>query len=453
MKIVIAGAGEVGYNLIDKLAAQGARLWVVDRDAQVLEKLSRKFSEVTVDCANLVDSRFLTKTHLKDADLFLAITNSDEINMIACKMASSAGAKRTVCRIRSIQLKGAKREESLKSLGIDHIINPVELAANELFHLVSAPYLVDTHEFDQGNLSLIGYRIQEFCNIVGQSISKIEEKLASLSIKPGLVVRQDRAFLPDGRTLIEDQDLLYFFCPTGMRSWLRGFLGYAKEAKGRKNIMINGGGHIGFKLATMLENTHHRVKVIERDRMRSHNIAGRLTNAMVLNMDGTDRRKLLAEGLDEQDFFVSLTPREDVNMAACLIAKAHSNAKTICLVKQAELTQIIAQGTLIDLAISPRLLTARSLIRFVHAGSIESYFSHGHTAVMQLRLNPKCPCVGKRLGELALPKSSTVAVIGRKGHYILPGIKTEFEAGDLVFLIQHDQDKNEVMSFFSPAEP
>lgn len=451
MKIVIAGAGEVGYNLIEKLAREGMKLSVVDTDKKTLRDLAEKYG-VETDLANVVDSRFLTRAHLKDADLFLAITNSDETNMIACKMASTAGVGKTVCRIRSVHLSGSKRDQSLKSLGIDFIINPVELVADELFQLVMTPNLIDQHLFDDGELLFIGYRIQPFCTFCGHSFGHVRNQLERLRVVPALLLRQDRCFLPDDLSLFEPDDVVYFFSPVKAHSNLRELMGYAKAARKKKRVMINGGGHIGYRLAKRLEPTPHQVKVIETNPARAQNIAGRLSHALVLNFDGTELKKLKSEGLDEMDFFISTTSREEINLSAGILAKTYSEAKVICLVKQQELIPIVEHATGIDRALSPRILTARHLNRFIQGGDVESYFSQAHMEVFQLHLKAGNPALGRTLGELDLGEASAVGLIRRDDHYVLPRPKTVLKEEDLLFLMIHKLDRAQVMARFESSE-
>ncbi|MDT8445364.1 MAG: Trk system potassium transporter TrkA [bacterium] len=447
MKIVIAGAGEVGYNLIEKLAREGMDLSVVDTDAKTLKSIEKRF-KVAVDLSNVVDSRFLSKSHLKDADLFLAITNSDETNMIACKMAKASGVSKTVCRIRSVHLEGSKREESLKSLGIDFIINPVELVAAELFQLVMTPNLIDQHQFDDGKLLFLGYRMQPFCSFMGKSFGEVRNQLERLRVVPALLLRHDRCFLPHDETLVEPNDVVYFFSPNQAHNLLREQMGYARAAMRKKRIMINGGGHIGFRLARLLEDTPHQVKIIEMREQRAQSIAGRLRKALVLNFDGTELKKLVAEGLDEMDFFISVASKEEINIAACLLAKAHCDAKTICLVKQQELIPILQQGTQIERAISPRILTARHLNRFIQGGDVESYFSQAHMEVFQLHLKAGSPVLGRSIEQMDLGEASSVGLIHRGGHYVLPRPKTILKEDDLLFLMIHKLDRAQVMARF-----
>ena len=447
MKIVIAGAGEVGYNLIERLSKEPVQLFVVDTNPVVLKRLQDQFG-VTTDLSNVVDSRFLSRSHLKDADLFLAITNSDETNMIACKIASAAGVGKTVCRIRTVHLEGAKKAESLQSLGIDHIINPVELVADELFKGVMTPNLIESHAFDEGRLFLYGYRIQTYCQFFNQTVEEVKGQLEPYGILPALLLRQGRCFLPKLAQRLEEHDVLYFLCPLQKHTTLREIMGYARAAAKKKRVMINGGGHIGFRLAKRLEETHHQVKVIERDAFRSQNIAGRLSKALVLHFDGTELKSLKSEGLTDTDFFLSVTSSEQINLTACLLAKVNSHARAICLVMQQEWLPIVEEGTLIDRAVSPRILTARHLKRFIQGDRVESSFTVAHTEILQIHLKDDCPLLGKTLAQLDLGDASAVGLVAREGQYHSPSSNFKLQNQDLVLLLVHRLDRAKVLELF-----
>jgi len=447
LKIVIAGAGEVGFHLIERLYREGISLSVIDTDKWILQELKDKF-DIQVDQANIIDSRFLRKAHLKDADLFLAITNSDETNMIACKMAKSAGVKTTVCRIRSVQLEGAKKDASLASLGIDHIINPVELVADELCQMVIAPNLVDRHLFDEGRLALFGYQVQDYNRFVGKTFAEIQSQLRGLSISLALLSRQERCFLPDPEHRLEVSDQLYVFCPTAHHAQLREEMGYTKVSAKSKRVMINGGGHIGLRLASRLEKTAHQVRIIEPNEVRAQRIAGRLSKAMVLQFDGTELKKLEAEGVDEQDFFISVTSLEEVNLTACLMAKQHSDAKAICLVKQQELIAILERATAIDRAISPRLTTSRSLDQFIGEGRVKSAFSQGSMQILELYLQNGSKGVGLKIGDLELGDATAIGMVKRGESFVIPSASLVLEAGDLILLLVHRLDKPMILEKF-----
>ena len=451
MKLVIAGAGEVGFHLIENLCKEDLDILAVDTDGEVLKKLSSEYG-IKTDQSNIIDSRFLSKSYLENVDLFLAITNSDETNMIACKTASDAGAKQTICRIRQVDFSRSKKQVSLKSLGIDYIINPVSLVAEEIFHLVMAPNIVDRHEFMNGGISLLGFKIQPFSNVRNNTVAGLQKTLDPFDIQIGIIRRRELSLIPHKELVIEAGDIVYFFCRSEDMERLRFILGYQHKKKLQKRIFINGGGHIGVRLARKLENENHIVKIIEKETFRSYRISEALQKTLVLNFDGTDLKQLVAEGIENADYFISVTDNESINLTSCLLAADNGVERSICLVHQPEFTSIISEKTPIHLGISPRVLTTRHLARFIQESNVQSYFplQNSHIAVLELHLNDLTPCLDVPLKDLQFPDDVMIGLIIRDKQVILPKGDHTLLAGDTILLTLHRLDRKKAMQFFQP---
>ncbi len=449
MKILIAGAGEVGFHLIEKLCKDDNEIFVVDTQRDVLDKLKEDY-DIQIDHGSIIDSKFLHKSYLKEIDLFMAITNSDETNMIACKTASEAGAKKTICRIRQINLNSEKKQFSLKSLGIDWVINPVSLVADELFKLVLTPNIVDGHEFAAGEVSMTGYRITSYSKILNCSIGQLEEERFNGRFQIEIIQRKDLSIIPGKAEMIRQDDIVYFFYRPGDYQLLRKILGYDHLQSKSRQIFINGGGHMGLRVALRLEKANQNVKVIEKDLARSYHISEKLQKALVLNFDGTDLKQLIAEGIETADYFISVTDNEQVNLTACLIAHQQGVEHTICLVKQPELIQIIDQNTPISLGISPRMLTARHLVRFIQDSSTFNYFSllNSQIEILETRVTETAECLGQPLCILDLPENVRIAIIVREGRFLIPDGETELLPNDIILTILHRMDRQKAMGVF-----
>ncbi len=448
MKIVIAGAGEVGFHLIENLSREDQDLLVIDTNADVLEKLKQEYG-VKTDHSNIVDSQFLSPTHLESVDLFLAITNSDETNMIACKLASEAGAKQTICRIRQVDLATAREEFSLKSLGIDWVINPVSLVADELVRMVSTPNIIDSHLFLDGSILLTGYRMTEYSRIIGRTVEVLKKEFKRNLFQIAIIQRKNLSFIPQKEDIIKYGDVVYFIYQEKDFVALRRILGYAQKYSKTRKIFINGGGNIGLKIAEGLEKANQEVKLIEHNLSRSYHIAESLQKTLVLNFDGTDRNQLTAEGIDSADYFISVTDSESVNITSCLLACDQGVERTICLVQQPELVQIIDQNTPITMGISPRVLTARYLVQFIQGTNVSSYFSlvNSQIEVLEVHLEPQSKCLNIPLKHLTLPENVLIGMIKRKNTFLLAKGDTFLVAGDIVLLVLHRFDRKQAMSF------
>lgn len=449
MKIVIAGAGEVGFHLIENLSKENLEISVIDINTEVLEKLKDNFG-VATDHSSIIDSKYISSSHVSDADLFVAITNSDETNMIACKIAAEAGAKKTICRIKQVDFHTAKQQFSLRSLGIDWVINPVLLVAEEIHRLVMTPNIVDSHEFLEGEITMTGYRMTEYSNIIGKEIGILDKTLRKQLFQIGIIQRKNITFIPQKSDIIKYDDVVYFIYRTRDFVALRRFLGYAQRQAGSKRIFINGGGHIGLQLAQKLEKAKQDVRVIETDLSRAFQITEKLEKALVLNFDGTDLNQLKTEDLETADYFISVTNSEQTNITSCLLACDQGVERTICLLQQPELVQIVNQSTPITLGISPRVLTARYLVQFIQGTNISSYFSlmNSQIEVLEVHLLPDSKCLEAPLNQIDLPENVVIGIIKRGNTYLLPKGNTQLMAGDIILLILHKLDRDKAMDFF-----
>jgi len=451
LKIVIAGAGEVGYHLIENLCKENLDIFVIDTNAAVLNKLKSQYN-INTDHGNIIDSKYIKKSHLKNTDLFLAITNSDETNMIACKSAKEAGAKKTIARIRQVNLDSTKNHFSLESLGIDWVINPVALVADELFKLVLTPNIVDNHEFSNGTVNITGYKMTDHSTMVGHSIKDIEKKAYKLFFNIGIVQRKDMTIIPKKDEVIQLGDVVYFIYQKSDYPNLRRTIGYPTSHSKSKHVFINGGGNMGLQLANRLEKAHQEVKVIEKRLARSYDIAEKLQKSLVLNFDGTDLKQLSAEGIDNADYFISVTDNEQVNITSCLIANEQGVQRTISLIKQPELIPIIDQNTPITLGISPRILTARYLLRYIQDTHIFSYFSiiNSQIEILEMHLEESSTCLNIPIKNLEIPENIIISVINRNEEFIIPDGNSELSVGDIILVIAHRLDRPKAIHFFHP---
>ena len=449
MKIVIAGAGEVGFHLIENLSKKDLDVFAIDTNAEVLEKLRNDFGVMT-DHSNIIDSKYLTQEHLRDTDLFLAITNSDETNMIACKLASEAGAKKTICRIRQIDFKSNYKGFKLESLGIDWVINPVSLVADELVRLVLTPNIVDSHDFLDGKIKLTGYRMTEYSRIIGKSVENMGKDMKGDLFQIAVIQRNNVSHIPQKSDVIRYDDIVYFLYREKDFVTLRRYLGYAQISAHKKKVFINGGGNIGLRVAESLEKANQEVKVIEQDISRSYQIAEVLQKSLVLNFDGTDLTQLSAENIENADYYISVTDSESVNLTSCLLAASQGIERTICLLQQPELVQIINQSTPIFLGISPRILTARFLVQFIQGTNISSYFSmvNSQIEILEIKLDSRAGCLNIPLKDIDLPENVMIGIIKRGDSYIIPRGKNMLRNGDVILAVLHRFDRDKALRYF-----
>lgn len=447
MKVVIAGAGEVGFNLIENLSRENNKILAIDTDEQVLQRLSELNNVATVR-HNITDTHLFSESFLKDVDLFFAITNSDETNLIASQMAKEAGVKKTICRAMKISVPFEKTDFSLSALGVDHIINPIEVVANELYRLIEAPNSVHSHDFFNGQITLIGFHIKEHTRIIGKKISYLNREMSNRRFHIVTFQREGRTLLPGDDDVVKKNDIINFICPSDKIRELRKELGYNRNKKRR--VFINGSGRVGFALAKKLEDSDVKLKVICRKKQNCFHASDDLRKGLVLHMDGTDTKGLVAEGINGADYFLSVTNDDHVNMVSCMLAGEAGVKYTISLVKQPEYVSMLANHPDVYLGISPRAVTARYLSRYIHGDQVTSYSSipGSQLEVLEITVKKGLPCLNVSMKHLNLPDGVRIQLVKRKDNWLFPEESDVLKPGDQIIVILHKMDRAEVLSFF-----
>lgn len=440
MKVVIAGAGEVGYHVVDALYREGVEIVAVDTDSAVLERLRQEFT-VTTHQGNATDTAVLREAGVDSADLFLAVTNYDETNIIACLMAGEGGAKRRIARVKSIDFGQVSAVSDRRYLGIDLIINPYEVAAEHLASLVTHPWVTDYNQFLEDRALMVRFAIREGSPLAGMRVLDFGRDARIPETLIALVQRDEESLVPEASMRVQPGDHVYFFCQRERLSDLARFLGLSVTPARR--VFINGGGHIGFALARRLEHRIPHVRLLEINEERCLQLSQLLDRALVLNVDGTSSIALKQEGIEHADVFLSCTNQDQVNVVSCLLAREYGAAHTIALVKQPEYIPIVEGRKVADVAFSPRLLTARKLLRFVRGEALQSFFAFPNSDVelLEMDITAGARCDGKPLSSLDLPAGVLIGAIKRGERIFIPHGQDALQTGDRVLLIQQRRNR------------
>jgi trk system potassium uptake protein TrkA len=435
VKVIIAGAGEVGYHVVEALYREGVDILALDSDPGVLERLRQDFDIPTLQ-GNATDTAVLDAAGAAQADLFLAITNHDETNIIACLMAAEAGAKKRIARVRSIDFGHADSVSDRGYLGIDLIINPSEVAAEHLVHLVQHPAATDFNQFLGDQALLARFAIGPISPLAGMRVLDFGRDGRIPQTLIALIQRNGESIIPDSSQRVQVGDQVYFFCERTRLEPLSLYLGFSSRPARR--VFINGGGLIGYALARRLEPMAPHVRLMEINHERCQTLSQLLNRTLVLRVDGTSSHALKAEGVERSDCFLSVTNLDQVNIISCLLAREYGAERTIALVKQPEYIPILESRGLVDVAFSPRLLTARKLLRFVRGESLLSFFAFPNSDVEMLELNvaPGAACVGVPMASLALPAGILVGAVRRDNVIFIPRGQDRLLADDRILLIQ-----------------
>lgn len=444
MKIVIVGAGAVGDDLARTVSRRESDVVVVEIDhgrvRQAQEHLDCRVLE-----GNGVDPSFLDEVGMADCDLFCAVTDKDESNIIACLTAHHLGASIKVARVRS---NAFYRSGSLVFDGIDMAINPDIEAVRSMREILWQQAATDVYEFAGGRVRVVGARVAEGAYVAGLSLVEIEKGLGTRWALVIAVVRDGETLIPRGDTVIAPGDLLYV---AGARGAVDKALTFVTTPSAQlQNVMIVGANPTGLQLARELTANGVNVKLIDRDEARCNRAAEQLHHVLVLHADGTDLELLKSEGVDGMDGFVSVSGDEDTNVMACLLAHYHGPAKTVCLVNRPDYVQLLPLLG-IDAAISPRLSTSDAIARFVKRGAVVSTHSLGFTGaeILQFRLEAGLRCLDKPLSRLKFPRHAVIGAVIKRGHVVTPRGDTVLRAGDEIVVFTLPKGVSDVEKFFT----
>jgi trk system potassium uptake protein TrkA len=438
VKIVILGAGQVGSTVAENLVSEANDITVVDTDGAKLYALQNRLDLRTL-VGNASHPSVLKQAGLADADMLLAVTQSDEVNMVACKLAASLFNTPTrIARIRAADYLAHPEIFSADNFCVNFSICPEQILTDYIRKLIEFPEALQVLEFADGKVSLVAVRAFEGGPLVGRELKLLRKHMPQIDTRVAAIFRQDRPIIPEASTVIEDGDEIFFIAATeNIRSIMKELRRMDKPAK---RVMIVGGGNIGRRLAMSLEDDY-QVKLIEFNKKSCERLAGELSRALVLNGDGTDENLLETEHVGEVDVFCALTNDDENNIMSSLLAKKAGARKVIALINRSAYVSLV-QGGKIDIALSPAHVTIGSLLAYVRQGDVAAVHSLRRGAAEALELiahgdRQSSQVVGRRLEEIDLPKGATIGAIVRGDEVIVAHHDTVIESEDhvIVFVI------------------
>ncbi len=430
MKIIIVGAGKVGYALATHLSTQGNDVTIIDKNPKALEKVENNLDALPVRGTG-ISTRTLVENGCRGIDLIIAVTGSDEVNMLCCLTAKKLGAHRTIARIRDPQY--AKELLLIKEdLGLDMVINPEESAADEIARVLTVPGAIRLENFAKGRVRMVEMLLEESSPLVGSKIKHFGEKFNAVLI--GAIIRQDKLIIPTGDTLLEAQDTIYAI---GKSAAIYNFCKTIHDKPSKvKNIMIVGGGKITYYLARLLNEMHIKVKIIESDKTVCERLSEELPNALIIYGDGTDSRLLAEEHLESVDSFISLTGRDEENIISSLIAKQNLVPRVITKISRDYCNSVIntlGLGTII----TPQDIITNRILRYVRGESVEALHRivGGEGEIIEFIASSADPVINIPLYKLRLIPDLLIATIVKKNEVVVPNGQTCIQTGDRVLVI------------------
>ncbi len=406
MHIVVIGAGEVGSFLAERLSREGHDVAMVERDPERLEALTRRVDVLGVRGGGASPAA-LRDARVDRSALTVAVTDVDETNMLACKLARQLGTKAAMARIESPELRAATSSQIRHDMGIDLVIDPDAETAEQILELLEFPGTAEVAKMAGGDLVVIGARIPAHAPFVGHTLAEIAaEHEPNWDFLFGAIIRGDQTIIPRGNHRIEVDDFIRIVCKTKARREILSQLGLGMSAP--KRVLVLGGGRIGSAVAEHLSRRRAQVVVIDRDPERVEQLGRTLDKAIVVQGEITDDELLHQEGVAAADAVIALTGEDDANVLACIYAKSAGTRETIAVAHRLELLPLLREVG-IDVALSPRTASANAVLRFVRGGvAAVSTVLEGEAEVIELEVMPDSAADGALIAELRLPKEGVV---------------------------------------------
>lgn len=448
MKIIIAGAGEVGFHLAKLLSFESQDITLIDTSRESLANADANL-DIRVVRGDATSISVLEDSRVKDTDLVIAVTSSETTNITVCVLAKQLGAKRTIARISNTEFIDRKDEVGFKKFGIDELISPESLAANEIELLLGQSAFNENYEFEDGALSMIGLNLSRTSAFVGKSVKEMAKVYPELHFVPIALQRFGTQYtiIPRGDTQFKEGDQVYF--TTVGKGDEQIFRLSGKSRQEIKNVMILGGSKIGYKTAKDLCKSHFNVKLIESSKDKAFEIADDIPGCLVINGDGRNVDLLLEESIEDMDAFIAVTGNSETNIMSCLVAKSKGVKKAIALVENMDYFQL-SHSIGIDTLINKKLLAANNIFRYVRKGEVVAMtkLNNMNAELLEFVVSSHSKVCNKRIKDLDFPVSAIIGGVIRNGEGIIALGDFEIRNGDRVVVCCLPQSIGKVEKLF-----
>lgn len=449
MKILIVGAGQVGYFLSDRLSREGHEVTLVDRSEEKIQHAQDRLNVLGIN-GNGASAEVLEQAGIATTDIFIAVTDLDEVNILACLLAREYKVKTRVARTKSIEYTSHRAKLTKEKLGIDLLINPEDAVAEELVQIACSSGAFDVAEFAGGHVQFLGYRISKENPLCDLTLAELGELRGIYRFVIVAISRGQETIIPRGDDVIQAGDSIYLFAHQKDLPSIQYMLhSGGGEKRSNRRIFILGGGNIGKQIASNLENKSE-VKLIDKDEKRCLQLAGELEKTLVIKAEGSDIETLKDEGLEGADVFIAVTEKDETNILTCLLARQQGVRRTLALVSQPELLGL-ASDLGIDACISPRLAAASTILRFVRRGEIISLatIEGSNSEVLEIEVKAESGILDTPLKDLHFPRGAIIGAIVRGEDYEIPTGDSRLAAGDRVVIFTLPGSLSKVERFFA----
>ncbi|MFW6130004.1 MAG: Trk system potassium transporter TrkA [Atribacterota bacterium] len=444
MKIIIIGAGKVGSQIAQTLSAENHDVTIIDKRGDIRQDLDNNLDIMTI-VGNGANVRILEQAGIKQADMLIAVTRSDEVNMIACMTAKQFNVAKKIARIRNTEYMHSN-SPSKEKLGIDFVINPERATAKEIVKLLKTPTNVsEAQDFAGGRISLFGLKIEETCKCANKKIKDINFGPNTLLTS---IFRENKLIIPSGDDELLLDDKIYILLKRENYEDLE--LICNKKSCAMQNVLILGGSNIGIQTASLLNKIGIKTKLIEVNKAKCEKIAELLPQTLVINGDGTNIDLLKEEGIETIDGFVAVTGYDEENLLVSLLAKHLGTKKVIAKISRTNYIPILERIG-INAIVNPRLTTASAILRFLRRGEMISLtlLKEGGAEVIELVAHEYSKVLNKPLKSIDLPQNTIIAAIIRKEEVIIPHGEDSIIEGDKIIVFAKATELKKIEQLFN----
>lgn len=446
MKIIIAGAGDVGFHIAMLLSYENQEITVIDTDEEKLKYISSKIDVATIR-GNCTSYKTLEEANISEATLLISATSSEETNITTAIFGKHLGAKKTIARVKSVDYLQEREKQHLLELGIDEVISPEYLASKEIKRLLSSSVLTDVFEFEEGKLTLLGILVDKDCVLKDNTLSGAAHLNPDNDFITVAILRDNKTIIPHGDNVFMEGDHAYFVAkPSGVEKIL-AFT--SKQNRTINNVMILGGSFIGRHTAKRLSQKYN-VKLIEQNKQKCFALADELPNVMVIHGDGRAKDLIEQEGLSQMDAFIAVTGNSETNIITSLVAKDHGVAQTVALVENVDYVHL-SQNIGVDTLINRKLIAANFIFRHIRKGEIKDITSiHGVDAeIVEFIVKENSNITKKYIKQLKFPKNALIAGVVRKEKSLIPNGDFRIRKDDRVVVLCAPESIHPVEEFFN----
>ncbi len=433
MKILIVGAGVVGFNLAEELSHEGHDISIIDSDEKKIKLIADKLDVLCIHGNGCLPS-VLTRAGIQDTEMLIAVTNKDEINIFVCMLAEKFKVKKRFTRLRELEFSGEGQIFQPHELFIDQAINPGQIIIDFVIKILNTPGSVNVAEFADGEILLRGFDVQDDAPLAGKKIEAIRAIAEFNSFLVVAIVREGTLIIPKNQDEIHAGDKVYMLAAKEFLPLILPMLN--KRAEEVDKIVIFGANPVSINLAKKLEACVPDISIIEPSMEEADKAVDELSKAVVLHGNGTDPDLFNEINIQDADFFMALTDDDENNILSALMAKKHG-AKRVMVITNDPYYLPILDSIGVDITINPRLITVGAILKHLRRGMVRSVYklSENDAEVLEIVTNPRSAIVGKKIEKINFPKDAIIGAILRNGEMIVQDTETQIEAGDSVIVV------------------